>query len=308
MFDRASFSDLPAFGVGHSTWEEAVTGCTVFVAPEGATCGVDVRGGGPATRETDLLSPEKMVEEVHAVCLSGGSAFGLEASCGVMEKLASEGIGFKIATATVPIVPGACIFDLLIGEDRWPTKEMGFEAASRALASCGNDPECGSVGVGTGATVGKMGLPEQAMKSGFGFFGLRAGDLVVIANVVVNALGNVVSEDGGWLAGVNEGGKVVDPLEAFAKVQATMQAQQASPCPNTTLGVILTNAKLTKAQATKVSQVAHDGYARAIFPVHTQNDGDAIFTMASNEVEAQTDMVSILAAKAMEEAIRVAVS
>lgn len=312
MFENAHFSDLPAFFAAHCTDEAAATGCTVFACPEGAVGAVDVRGGAPATRETDLLRPENMVEKVNAVVLSGGSAFGLEASCGVMDALAAEDVGFKLAGACVPIVCGASLFDLAIGACAWPGKEEGARAVRDALASGHADLAQGCVGAGCGATVGKMGLPSQAMKSGFGWMGLRMGELSVIANVAVNALGNVVAEDGSWLAGtVGEDGCVEDPFAAALRARAAAGANGddagGATASNTTIGCILTNATLSKAQATKVAQMAQDAYARAIKPVHTPHDGDAIFVMASGEVQAPLDVVASMATEAMEDAIRSAV-
>lgn len=323
IFTSATHADLPEFLVGHAQDEQAGTGCTVFVAPEGAICGVDVRGGGPATRETDLLKPENMIRKVHAVMIGGGSAFGLEASCGAMEVLADKKIGFSIGPAIVPIVPGACLFDLLVGENRWPDKTMGAAACETAFAQAESESTKdtpiaqGNVGAGCGATVGKMGLPAQAMKSGFGWCGLALGDLVVVANVAVNAAGNVRDENGNWLAGtIGKDGRVEDPLLAAMQAKIAIaqmpgetagQFAEETPCANTTLGVVLTNAKLTKAQCTKVAQITQDAYARAIYPVHTLNDGDTIFVMASDKVEAETDIVGIMATRAMECAIRNAV-
>ncbi len=321
MLAEATFADLPEFGVGHPSEPVALTGFTSFVArgdaTGGVTCGVDVRGGGPATRETDLLKPENMVQDVNAVVIGGGSAFGLEAACGVMERLADEGVGFAVGPARVPIVPAACLFDLLIGDGTWPDKAMGAQACAAALAFDGATGELaqGSVGAGTGATVGKMGLPEQAAKGGFGWSGARMGELVVISCVAVNALGNIVAEDGSWLAGPRAAdGHIMAPFEAAAAA-ATLQGSgdadaagtENGPCTNTTLGVVLTNAKLTKAQATKVAQQTQDGYARAIKPVHTLGDGDTIFTMASGRVDALPDLVGMLACDTMEAAIRSAV-
>ena len=351
MFPAAPLSDLPAFCVGHAHDACAGTGCTVVVAPEGAVCGVDVRGGGPATRETDLLKPENMIEAVHAVVLSGGSAFGLEASCGVMDALAERGIGFPVGTARVPIVVGACLFDLLIGDPVHPDKAMGRFAAECALAAYGrrqeapgpaaaasageaSDPSAspaaqgaegaqvcsepplaqGNVGAGCGATVGKLGQDARAMKSGFGWACLRAGDVVAAALVAVNALGCVRDAEGAWIAGVrDEAGRVMDPLAALASSLASSASPSPSatpggPCENTTIGVVLTNAKLTKAQATKVSSTVHDAYARAIKPVHTSNDGDTVFTFASGEASAPTDLVAVLATEAMQQAIVAAVA
>lgn len=305
MLNQADYTDLPEFGAAHVTSAEGGTGCTVFVAREGAVGAVDVRGGGPATRETDLLKPENMVQSINAVMLSGGSAFGLEASCGAMEELAARGIGFKLGPACVPIVCGASLFDLLVGENIWPDKEAGREATTRALAPMEAPLAMGNVGAGTGATVGKMGLPHQAMKSGFGWAGLRLGNLVVIANVAVNAVGNVMDEHGRWLAGAHDEDNIIlDPFEAALRAQnATSAMQEGVPPTNTTLGCVLTNAILTKAQATKVAQITQDAYARSIKPVHTLNDGDTIFVMASGKTAAETDVVGMLATEAMAAAI-----
>ena len=326
-FAPASLADLPAFRVGHATDAAHATGCTVVVARDGAVCGVDVRGGGPATRETDLLRPENMVQQVHAVVLSGGSAFGLEASCGVMEALAREGVGFEMLGMHVPIVTGACLFDLAVGDRAdggraaHPNKAFGYAAARAALGAALEQSDArfevrageqrGNVGAGTGATVGKMLLPEQAMKSGLGCACLRAGDLVVGAMVAVNALGTVCDEEGRWIAGcVGPDGRIIDPMDAFAQMmsaQGDAESAGARPCANTTIGVVMTNAAITKAQAAKTASTAHDAYARTIKPVHTLNDGDTIFCMASGEVVADPDAASILATETMESAVRDAV-
>lgn len=310
MLQTASLADLPAFRTGHADDPRTGTGCTVLVAPEGAVCGVDVRGGGPATRETDLLKPENMIEAVHAVVLSGGSAFGLAASTGVMEELAERGIGFPVESARVPIVVGACLFDLLVGENAYPNAAMGRAAAKAALDGDGAPLAEGNVGAGCGATVGKILGGERAMKAGLGVCGLRLGELAAVAVVAVNALGNVRDADGVWIAGCRDGkGGIMDPLSALAASQAAAGAPPADggPCANTTIGVVLTNARLTKAQATKASSTVHDAYARAIKPVHTSNDGDTVFTFASCEVDAPVDVVAVLATEAMQGAIERAV-
>lgn len=312
MFRPATLADLPAFRCGHEQNAEAATGCTVVVAPAGAVCGVDVRGGGPATRETDLLRPENMIEAVHAVVLAGGSAFGLAASTGVMDELAARGIGFPVAGACVPIVVGACLFDLPVGESAHPDAAMGAAACTAAFERGEGEPlEEGNVGAGCGATVGKLLGGERAMKSGLGVCGLALGDLAVCAIVAVNALGNVRDESGAWIAGCrDDAGGVMDPLDAFGAMAAQAAAEAASgapaeggPCPNTTIGVVLTNARITKAQAAKTASTVHDAYARAIKPVHTLNDGDTVFAFASGEVEALPDEVSVLATEAMQGAI-----
>lgn len=374
-FEQASLCDMPEFLCGHAQDSQAATGCSVVVAPEGATCGVDVRGGGPATRETDLLKPENMVEKVHAVVLSGGSAFGLAASTGVMEELASRGIGFEICGAHVPIVTGACLFDLPYGAAAYPDAAMGAAAtrcafavkedatlaaemtarpvpgmksedartSNRAGASNGSPSEThdgpapleGNIGAGCGATVGKMLAPEQATKSGLGICGYRLGDVVAVAMVAVNALGTVVNESGTPIAGHRDSQeRIMNPLDpvlinaeaeanarsgnhgmrtgdadarhanAAAADPATAATNAGSkPCTNTTIGIVLTNATLTKAQVQKVSSIAHDAYARRIKPVHTSADGDTIFTMASGKTNAPFDTVAILATEAMDGAI-----
>ena len=284
MLENATLADLPAFRCAHAQNTQAGTGCTVIVAPEGAVCGVDVRGGGPATRETDLLKPENMVQLVHAVVLSGGSAFGLEA----------------------PIVTGACLFDLLVGENAHPDLAMGKAAAEAALSdSYEGLLEEGNVGAGTGASVGKMLGGEGAMKTGFGMAGLRWGDLACVALVAVNALGHVVSADGRQIAGTRDGkGGIADPIETFERAMAAQTTEAAGgPTANTTIGCVLTNARITKAQATKTASCVHDAYARAIHPVHTLNDGDTVFTFASGEVKTDPDAVSVLATEAMQRAI-----
>lgn len=313
MLQPASLADLPAFRCAHAEDAHTGTGCTVFIAPKGATCGVDVRGGGPATRETDLLKPENMIEAVHAVVLSGGSAFGLAASTGVMDELAARGIGFPVESARVPIVVGACLFDLLVGENAHPDAAMGRAAARAALERAADEPLAeGNVGAGCGASVGKLLGGERAMKAGLGVCGLRLGELAACAVVAVNALGNVRDEGGTWIAGCRDDeGRVMDPLEALgalAQQGAVAAPVGEGPCANTTIGVVLTNARLTKAQATKVSSTVHDAYARAIKPVHTSGDGDTVFTFASGETAADYDTVAILATEAMQGALARAVT
>ncbi len=314
MFEKASLDDLKSFYFGHAQDETAGTGCSVFIAPKGGACGIDVRGGGPATRETDLLKPENMIQDVHAIVLSGGSAFGLEASCGVMEALAERKIGFELGGAYVPIVVGACLFDLLVGKAVWPGKEMGHAATNAAFAQ-GKDASRdtfaqGNVGAGCGATVGKFDGGAHAMKSGFGWYCLRKGELVVAAFVAVNALGSICDKDGTWIAGMRtDDGLIAPPLSFFASKQdekndpCVRGEYSSNPCTNTTIGAVLTNARLTKAQATKISSTVHDAYARAIKPVHSSNDGDTVFTFASREVEAPFDLVAVIATEAMQNAI-----
>ena len=338
-FKQANLSDLPEFKVGHAQNLDAATGCTVVISLEGSTCSVDVRGGGPATRETDLLKPENMVEAIHAVVLSGGSAFGLEAATGVMQELANRNVGFELCGLRVPIVVGACLFDLPYGKPDHPTAKMGAEACCSALDSSKTAKQFmeGNVGAGCGATVGKMLDPRQATKSGLGMYGLRAPineeeEVVVVAIVAVNALGTVCTPDGTPLAGhLNENETLMNPLDPILLSMTSSEDEAArndkeeagifadnphkaqnftttSPCTNTTIGVVLTNANLTKAQCQKVSSITHDAYARVIKPVHTSADGDTIFTMASGKQEANFDLVAIMATEAMQHAILRAVS
>ena len=305
--DAIRLTDIEGIYCGHATNTEAGTGCTVIVAPEGAVCGVDVRGGGPATRETDLLRPENMVEKVHAVVLSGGSAYGLECACGVMEGLEEAGYGFDTGIARVPIVPAACLFDLAVGApDIRPDKYLGRAALQAALDR--RPLEEGNVGAGTGASVGKMLGPARAMKSGVGTFGFQVGELQVAAIVAVNAVGTVVDAEGNPMAGCTSEdlSHVLSPNAALAALESGEDSGATGmPLPtNTTISCVVTNANLTKAQATKVAQMAHDAYARTIRPVHTTNDGDTIFVLATGGIDCLVDAVGILAEDALEVAIR----
>ena len=297
-----SVTQIPGVLVGHSTNVEAGTGCTVIVCPSGATGGVDVRGGAPATRETDLLRPEETVEVLHAVVLSGGSAYGLSASCGVTEELERRGLGLDVGVAKVPIVSGACLFDLACGDPYTrPTVEDGQQACAAAFESDGSPLARGNVGAGTGCTVGKLAGPKYAMKSGLGEVVEHAGELICGAISAVNACGDVRDPDTGELiAGVrDESGSLASSVEALLGGYATMPLSRT----NTTISCVVTNARLTKAQATKVAQMAADAYAHAIAPTHTTNDGDTVFVMSTGEVDAPVDVVGALATKALGRAI-----
>lgn len=298
----SSVTQFPGIYVGHATNEKAGTGCTVIVCPEGATGGVDVRGGAPATRETDLLRPEETVEVLHAVVLSGGSAYGLSASCGVAEELERRGYGLDVGVARVPIVSGACLFDLACGDPTVrPSVEDGRAACASALDGAGAPLARGNVGAGTGCTVGKLAGPERAMKSGLGECVECAGDLLCGAISAVNACGDVRDPDTGEkIAGLrNEDGTLGSSVEALLGGYATMPLSRT----NTTISCVVTNARLTKAQATKVAQMAADAYAHAITPTHTTNDGDTVFVMATGAVEAPVDVVGALAVRALARAI-----
>lgn len=288
---------VPGFAIGTAEDRKGLTGVTVILAPEGgAAAGVDVRGCAPGTRETDLLSPEKTVQKIHAVVLSGGSAFGLESDCGVMNFLAEKGIGFPVGDVTVPIVCGAVLFDLSIGDPKvHPGLVMGYEAASRASDTF----PVGCYGAGTGASVGKLRGFDHAVKSGAGYaeFSLPSG-LFVGAYMAVNACGEIYDKDE-----ILAGALADDDAHFISSHELMMQGFKRQMGTNTSIGCVMTNARLTKAECKAVSGMAHDGYARAIRPVHTTMDGDTVFTMASGEVEAPVDTVGYLA----EEAIRLAI-
>ncbi len=290
--------------VGQFTLGERPTGCTVIIAEKGAVAGVDVRGAAPGTRETDLLDPVNLVPMVHAIVLAGGSAFGLDAASGVMRWLEEHDIGFDVRVAKVPIVPAAILFDLGVGNAKIrPTADCGYKAA--AAATSGPVVE-GDVGAGAGATVGKLLGAGRAMKGGVGTASITLSDgLVVAALVAVNAVGDVIDPNTGAVeAGVRtEDGKGLADARKLLRAGATRPRGRVGE--NTTIGVVATNARLTKAQASKVAQMAHDGYARAIAPVHTMNDGDTIFSLATGTLASAGDVTTIgaLAADVMAEAI-----
>lgn len=298
-----SITQIPGIFAAHSTDEKAGTGCTVVVCPEGATCGVDVRGGAPATRETDLLRPENTVQKAHAVVLSGGSAYGLSASCGVAEELERRGYGIDVGVGVVPIVTGACLFDLACGDTSVrPTSVDGIEATMEALDNPDVPLDRGNVGAGTGCTVGKVAGPERTMKSGLGEAVEQRGALVCAAISAVNAVGDVFDPDTlKPIAGLLS--KYGELSCTSAEEIANMSAAMPLPRTNTTISCVVTNAELTQAQATKVAQMAADAYAHAIRPAHTTNDGDTIFVMATGEVQADLDIVGIVATRALERAI-----
>jgi len=299
---------VPGIKVGHFTLAERPTGCTVILTEGGAVAGADVRGGAPGTREIDLLSPFATVEKVHAIVLSGGSAFGLDAASGAVRYLEERGIGYDVGVAKVPIVPAAILFDLGVGgrPDVRPGADCGYHASK--AASDGEILE-GSVGAGAGATVGKMGGPKRAMKGGIGTASIELPNgLVVGALIAVNAVGDVVDPaTGDVVAGVR-----TEDGSGFADARKLLRLSGppgGRPGENTTIGVVATNARLTKAQATKVAQMAHDGLARAIYPAHTPADGDTLFALAlgSWEGEANLAILGALAADATAEAILSAV-
>ena len=303
---NSTLTAVPGIKVGHHTLTERPTGCTVVLAEAGVTAGVDVRGSAPATRETDLLSPVNLVQIAHAIVLSGGSAFGLDSASGVMRYLEERRIGFEFGPAHVPIVPAAAIFDLSVGDGRVrPGADCGYQAARAATDAPVAE---GSVGAGAGATLGKAGGMGRSMKGGVGSASITLpSGLIVAALVVVNAAGDVIDPANGQVvAGV----RTADG-KSFADARKMLRAGGPSGViapagrQNTTLGVVATNARLTKTEATRVSQMAHDGYARALAPAHTPGDGDVIFTLATGERTGNADagQVGALAADVMASAI-----
>lgn len=301
-----NITDVPGIKVGNKENLSALTGCTVVLTnEEGATCGVDVRGSAPGTRETDLLNPINVIEKVHAICLSGGSAFGLEAASGVMQYLEEQGIGQDVGVAKVPIVPSAVLFDLSVGDSRVrPDKKMGYEAAEYARTGYFN---FGNIGAGCGATVGKLNGHVNCMKGGLGSASMELEHGIIIgALVAVNAVGDIRDPDSRKiLAGPidKESGMIIDSLHFLQK----MQEVKAFPGANTTIGLVAANVALTKAEATKVAQIVQNALARTIYPAHTMLDGDTIFALATGDKHYPVDLIGNMAAKVMEEAILLAI-
>jgi len=297
------FYQIPGIQVGHAQNFEAATGCTVILTSAGATGGVDQRGGAPGTRETDLLRPMHRVETVHGVLLTGGSAFGLAAANGVVRWLEENDIGYDVGVARVPIVPGAVIFDLAIGRaDVRPDAAMGY-AACQAAAAHKNREQTGTIGAGTGATVGNILGPKACMKGGLGTAVIDLGQNIFVgALIVVNCFGDVVDPNSGQiLAGVQK-----LPEGGFADTMQLLKQNLtgAGQPENTVIGVVATNATLSKEAANKVAQMAHNGLARTIRPAHTMFDGDTIFTLATGHGPAvDVNLIGAYASEATAQAI-----
>ncbi len=312
MMMTNGLTDISGIKVGHAQDLEALTGCTVVLCPPGTVGGIDVRGGAPSSRQTDQLETVRLVNEVHAVLLGGGSAFGLEAATGVMEYLEEHGIGFDMRVARVPIVPAAILFDLFIGRgDVRPDAAMGYAACENATAE---RPAEGNVGAGTGATVGKILGLEGAVKAGLGTASREiGGGLRVGALVAVNAFGDVLDpKTGKILAGArlvemdDAGNPITTGFADTLAVMAQLAASGGLPAArkeNTVIGVVATNAKLTKEGINKVAQMAHDGLARTIRPAHTMYDGDTIFGLATGEIDADPTLIGAFAAEVFAEAV-----
>ncbi|GAB3646720.1 P1 family peptidase [Ramlibacter alkalitolerans] len=277
----SSITDVAGIEVGHCTDARRPTGCTVVLARGSAVAGVDVRGAAPGTRETDLLHPAHTVERVHAVLLSGGSAWGLDAAGGVMRWLDEQGIGLEVGPARVPLVPAAVLFDLPVGDHRIrPDAAAGYAACQAASRQA---PQEGNVGAGAGATVGKVFGLQRAMKGGIGTASITVDGVTVGAIVACNALGDVIDPDtGAVLAGARsaDGLHLLDARRALLRGEVARSVMAGT---NTTIGVIATDAVITKAQAARLASVGHDGLARTINPAHTMFDGDTLFALGTGE-------------------------
>jgi L-aminopeptidase/D-esterase-like protein len=309
---KQSITDVPGIKVGHETNYEALTGCTVILCPKGATGGVDQRGGAPGTRETDLLSPMNLVENVHAIVLAGGSAFGLDSASGVMKYLEEQKIGFNAGKVRVPIVPAAILFDLGIGDPNTrPDAVMGYQAC---LSASSAQPREGNIGAGTGCTVGKILGLTRAMKSGIGTSSLDIGNGIIVGAIVaVNAFGDVIDPNTGKIIAGARAAKVgplkIGEANFFANTLSIMQtligqtALKFASRSNTVIGVVATNAKLNKNETNKVAQMAHNGLARTIRPAHTMFDGDTIFVLSTGRKKVDLSIIGSFAAEVISEAI-----
>ncbi len=295
---------IPAVYIGHATHASGRTGCTVILCPAGATAGVSVRGAAPGTRETDLLRPGNLVEQAHAILLTGGSAFGLAAADGVMRWLREHGYGFPTGAINVPIVPAAVLYDLAAESLAWPDAALGYESCRAAVESADESLVWGRVGAGAGATVGKARGPHHAGPGGIGYASLTLPDGTIVAAIVaVNAFGDVVDpRSGSIIAGArNDDATWADTTRLMLQQTPTHALGE-----NTTIGCIVTNARLDKAACCRVADMAHDGLARAIRPAHTQFDGDTLFVLAAPASEApptETTRIGVAAAEAVMEAI-----
>ena len=306
--DKIPVSDIENVFIGQVEDVKGGTGCTAFIAPKGIRAGLDIRGGGPASRESSLMNSLSRTEIVHGIVLAGGSAYGLDAAGGVMRYLEEQGIGIPVEGSVVPLVCQADIFDLNIGDPKVrPDVAMGYEAAKRALTA--PNYKDGNFGAGCGASVGKISGTEYCMKGGIGSFAVQIGDLKIGAVVVVNAVGDVYD----WttaekIAGVRHEGTntMLTPAQTRKKWYESKIAQLHGA--NTTLGVVITNGGFNKAELSKIASMAHDGYAMAISPVHTSMDGDSIYALSTGDVNADLDTTGVMASYVMAEAIYYAVN
>lgn len=303
MKREISIKEIKGIRIGQAENTEAGTGCTVFLSEEGMAAGLDVRGGGPASRESELMDPLAAAQVIHGIVLAGGSAFGLNAADGVMEYLRERKIGFEVGPSLkVPLVCQSDLFDLTVGDSHvWPDKTTGYEACVNSER--GGNYRDGNYGAGCGATVGKFAGMDFCMKSGIGSYALQIGELQVGAVVAVNALGDIYD----WKTGQKIAGLLTEDKKAFRSTEDLMYAStkvvENKFTGNTTIGVILTNGKFHKASLCKIAGMAHDGYARSIRPVHTSADGDSIYAVSLGQISADQDLVGTLAAEVMSEAV-----
>ena len=303
IMKEISILDIKGIKIGQTEKAEAGTGCTVFIAEEGMRAGLDVRGGGPASRDSQLLNPLMAADKIFAILLSGGSAFGLGAANGVMDLLEKRDIGYDVGVTKVPLVVQSDIFDLTVGStDVRPDAAMGYEAARKAL----DEPNYkdGNFGAGCGATVGKICGMDTCMKTGIGSYAIELGELQIGAVVVLNALGDVYDhKTGKKIAGLLNNDKTGFRDTIFVMTESIEKVDNKF-AGNTTLAVVMTNAYFAKDKLCKIAGMAHDGYARSIWPVHTSADGDSIYAVSLGDVSADTDLVGILAAEVVSEAIK----
>lgn len=297
-----SINDIEGIKIGQAENKEAATGCTVIINEPGSPTGVDVRGGGPASRESQVLKPTASTGVVHAIVLSGGSAFGLDAASGVMDYLEEHDIGFDVLVTKVPIVCQSSLFDLGVGDFKVrPDKDMGYLACQNAQN--GGNYRDGNYGAGTGATVGKRYMMERAMKTGIGSYAVQLGELKVGALVAVNALGDIFD----YKTGQKIGGLLSEDKKTFASTEEDMlrdiKVVDNKFTGNTTIGAVITNASFDKTQLTKIAAMASNGYAQSIRPVNTSADGDTVYAMSVGDVKADQDLVGTLATRVVSEAI-----
>ena len=306
MRKEISITDIKGIHIGQTENVEAATGLTVIISEQGMGAGLDIRGGGPASRDSGLLDPLTAADVVHAVVLGGGSAFGLGASNGIMEYLEKRGIGFDVGVTKVPLVVQSDIFDLTVGDkDVRPDPAMGYEAAKNAMES--PNYKDGNYGAGCGATVGKISGMDTCMKTGIGSYAIEIGPLQIGAIVVVNSLGDIYD----WRTGKKIAGLLAEDKKGFRDtvtlMEGSIDVRENKFVDNTTIGAIITNAKFTKSQLCKIAGMTHNGFARSIRPVHTTADGDSIYALSTGDVNADMDLVGTLAAEVMSEAITRAV-
>lgn len=303
MQQSGSICDVPGIKVGHAQDDHGKTGCTVILPDNGAVAGVDIRGSAPGTREVETLQPVRLVPKVHAILLTGGSAFGLDAAGGVQQFLEERNIGYDVGVAKVPIVPAAVIFDLREGDPNIrPDKQMGYTAAKQATSKA---PQEGRVGAGRGATVGKVAGYEFRMKGGVGTNSLKLGEILVGCIVVVNAFGDVVDPNSGKIiAGARDSGQFINCAQ-YLKTHFVepFPVEPFRAASNTTLAVIATDALLTKEDAIKVAQMAQDGLSRAIRPVHTPYDGDLVFCLSVGNKRGNVTTIGVAAGELVADAI-----